>query len=201
MTRDKQASDKKRIIVDLSFPQGKSVNDCVYKNCVFGWKVSHSLPTIQMAVDIIRREGFKVKLASLDIQRAYRNFSLCPLDWPLLMIKHKPNLHLDLSLPFGTRASSLYMQCIAQYILRHLTQKGVVALFYLDDLLLIHTDLVDPFQQFAMVHATFRSLSLPLSYGKLCDPAPSITWLGINQIGLSLSQHTNYQCSRNTSSA
>ena len=69
---------------------------------------------------------------SIDISRAYRNFPLDPLDWPLMAIKSK--IHIDLAMPFGARSSSLNMQLVAQYILRHLHGMGIEALIYLDDL-------------------------------------------------------------------
>lgn len=49
MSRPKSDPSEWRIIVDLSYPLGEGVNAKVYKGCVFGTHVNHSLPTIQQA--------------------------------------------------------------------------------------------------------------------------------------------------------
>ena len=180
MTRDKSTPGKKRVIVDLSYPHGSSVNDMVSKNNFMGFKLSHKLPNIQTAVQVAASYNFNVKIASIDIQRAYRNFPVCPLDWPLLVIKQGDEYYVDQALPFGTRMSSLYMQRIATFILRHLATKGIVGLFFLDDLLLIHPEGVDAYLQFSEALQCFHTLGLPLSYKKLVDPTSSLIWLGIH---------------------
>ena len=179
MTRDKSTPGKKRVIVDLSYPSGSSVNDMINKNSFMGFKLAHKLPTVQTAIYMAARHNFKVKIASIDIERAYRNFPVCPLDWPLLVIKHRGQFYVDQALPFGTRMSSLYMQRLATFILRHLATRGIVGLFFLDDLLIIHPEAEDPYLQFSEAMECFHRLGLPLSYKKLVDPTSSLVWLGI----------------------
>lgn len=86
MTREKSNKIDRRIIVDLSFPPEKGPNAYVTRNYVFGQVVTHTLPTIQDVVNIVIGLNFNVVLGSIDIARAYRNFRLEPLDWPLACI-------------------------------------------------------------------------------------------------------------------
>ena len=145
---------------------------------IFGWKVRHTLPTIQHAIHMIKSCDYNVKIASIDIQNAYRNFRSCPLDWSYLCINYDGNTYLDIALPFGTRMSSVYMQRIAWFIVRHLHKHGILCILYLDDILLAHRSDESPFEQFAYVVSTLRHLGLPISYHKLVDPCFSLTWLG-----------------------
>lgn len=87
MTRPKSGSSKRHIIVDLSFPRDNNVNNIVYKNMIFGRHHKHRLPTVNDTIKQIERMGYRIMLATLDIERAYRNIPVCLLDLPLLGIK------------------------------------------------------------------------------------------------------------------
>lgn len=58
MTRPKQGSQKRRVIVDLSYPEGQGINSQVIKGYVFGVKYDHTLPTIQHAVKVAQKFNF-----------------------------------------------------------------------------------------------------------------------------------------------
>lgn len=137
MSRPKTNSDKRHIIVDLSYPEGSGINSYVAKNHVFGKYIQHSLPVIQQAIDIAKELEYDVLVGIVDIERAYRNFRTDPLDWPLSVISFQEKYFLDVAMPFGARLSSLYMQKLAEFIVRALTKKGVYCLQYLDDLICI----------------------------------------------------------------
>lgn len=58
MSRPKGDSDKRRIIVDLSYPTGANVNDYVLKNVLFGSPRAHTLPTVIQAIEVRRQKSF-----------------------------------------------------------------------------------------------------------------------------------------------
>lgn len=178
MTRPKSNPLKRRVIVDYSYPEG-GINASIYKNVVFGTEVNHTLPTVAQAIDIIKANHFKVSLASVDLERAYRNFRTDPSDWPLTCIQHQKQYYVDTALPFGSRISSLYMQRIADFIQRALAVKGIQILVYLDDGLIITTEEHDPHTQLWEVIQTIRALGLPLAYDKIQEPAHRCRFLGI----------------------
>lgn len=178
MTAEKSNPQDRRVIVDLSFPEGSSINEHVQKNCLFGFTMPHKLPSIQHAVSMIRDMDFQVKIACLDIQRAYRNLVSCPLGWPLLCITDGERNFLDIAMPFGTRLSSLYMQRAALIITRHLHSVGINAIFYLDDLLICHQVDCDPTVQFAYAMKLVHKLGLPINFKKVFDPCSKLVWLG-----------------------
>ena len=179
MTRPKNEVTERRVIVDLSFPDG-GVNKYIPKNIIDGEKVEHKLPTVQQAVNTVIDIGMdRAVLASIDISRAYRNFRTCPADWPLLVINHKGKYFIDVALPFGCRASSYFMQNVALFICRALQDKGIKGLMYLDDLLIIADGHVDADEAYMDTLNVLRQLGLPVAPHKLLPPTREITWLGI----------------------
>lgn len=179
MTRPKSDSSKRRIIVDMSFPRGGNVNDHVSKNVIFGVQHTHTLPTVQDTVRVIQAKNFRVLLATLDIERAYRNIPSCPLDLPLLGIRIDGQYYVDAAMPFGARNSSFYMQKVADFIVRALAARGIQCHLYLDDMVLELDHYQDCHAIFTEVMALYRALGLPISYSKIQPPSTQIVYLGI----------------------
>ena len=104
MTRDKPHSKNRRVIVDLSFPQGKSVNACsaqdVYLNTPFVLK----LPTIDH-VKPVKSLGKGCMIYKIDIKHAFRHVKLDPKDYDLLGLC-QDGWFLDTCLPFRFRHGS-----------------------------------------------------------------------------------------------
>lgn len=88
MTRPKADPAKRRVKVDLSFPLGENVNTFVPKNVIFGVTHQHNLLTVDHLVEAIKARDFSCVLATVDIQRTYRNILVCPPDYPLLGIRY-----------------------------------------------------------------------------------------------------------------
>lgn len=179
MTREKATKSERRIIVDLSFPEDNGPNSFITKNLVFGRKVTHALPSVNDAVRIITSLDFNVVLSTVDIARAYRNFNVDPLDWPLTCIWYDNQYYVDICMPFGSRLSSLYMQRMACCIQRALLQNGIISVVYLDDLLVICRKNQDPDRQFGKVIAMVRALGLPIAWEKVVGPTTSLRFLGV----------------------
>lgn len=179
MTRPKSEPHKRRIIVDLSYPDGNNVNAYIHKSILFGSYHEHRLPTIQDTVSAMEARGSRVLLATIDIERAYRNVPVCPLDLPLLGIRVDDKVYIDAAMPFGARNSSLYMQLVAQFFVRALHARGISCQMYLDDMILQLSPQEDCHMRFREVLALYRHLGVPVSYTKLQPPAEAIIYLGI----------------------
>lgn len=179
MTRPKNDGVKRRIIVDFSYPDDQGINGSISKNSVFGTYIEHVLPTVSDAVDCIVDSNFAVKLATIDLERAYRNFRVDPLDWPLTCIKHRDRYYVDTAVPFGSRLSSLYMQKIAQFVERALLARGIHLIMYLDDGLAIIHDNDDADKRLLEIINVIRDLGLPLAHEKIQPPSKRCRFLGI----------------------
>ena len=105
MTRPKKNSSDKRIIIDLSFPKGKSVNASIVKDDYLGEKFNFTLPTISTLSERLILTGPHAWIWTADLARAYRQLRVCPLSVPLLGIFLQDKLYLDIAPPFGCRTS------------------------------------------------------------------------------------------------
>ena len=74
---------------------------------------------------------------TVDVARAYKNFRVDPLDWPLMCIRWEGGYYVETSMPFGATSSSCNMQRVADMITRVLAEEGIHARMYLDDLIVV----------------------------------------------------------------
>ena len=94
------------LIVDLSSPEGKSVNDCIDKSLC-----SLSYVSVDDLAEIIRRVGHKALLAKLDIRSAYRIVPVHPEDRQFLGMQWKGKVVHRHSSAFWSSISSKAVQC------------------------------------------------------------------------------------------
>ena len=189
MTRPKADSSQRRVITDLTFPREKSINAYIMKNSALGIVRDHSLPSISDLVGELRHMGQSAYMFTLDIARAYKNFMSDPLDWPLLCVQWKDKYYVETSMPFGSRASSCFMQRVANFITRVLRSEGIIAIMYLDDVIVISPDRTIADTQYARVRELLAELGLPEAVDKAQPPAQAVHWLGvdIDAVNMSLS--------------
>ena len=179
MTREKGDGIGRRVIVDLSFPEG-GINKHIPPHLFNGQEAIHRLPTIESAVATISTMcPGDIHLAVVDLSRAYRQFPVDPLDWPLLGIYWRNGWVFDRRLPFGSRASSYVMQMVADFIVRSLKRDHIASHMYLDNIIVI-----SPTRQLAERHYNaviqcLHRLGLQVAVKKLQPPSPSVRWLGI----------------------
>lgn len=179
LTREKAGKSERRIILDFSFPPEQNPNAYIPRNRIFGVDVVHTLPGIQDVLKIVVALQFDVMLASIDISRAYRNFAVDPFDWPLTCLFHNEEYYVDLCMPFGSRASSYYMQQMAEFIRRAFKVRGIITVIYLDDALFICPRGRDPMEVFSQAITLMRTLGLPLAWDKIIAPTRQIKFLGV----------------------
>ena len=106
LTRDKPNSNNRRVILDLSFPPGKSVNAGVSKDKYLGSYFELKYPSVDNIVDSLKQLGPTALLYKIDISRAFRHIRIDPGDLDLLGLRHG-EYFIDGTLPFGF-LSTLY---------------------------------------------------------------------------------------------
>lgn len=180
MSRPKRDSDARRVIADLTYPEHRSINAYILKNSVWGETRAHSLPTVTTFVEEIKKMGPDSYMSVIDISRAYKNFRSDPLDWPLLCAYWEGHYYCDVTMPFGSRASSYHMQCVANAITDVLGQRGIVARMYLDDLITLAPDEKTAWDHHIEVLTLLKQLGLPVAEEKIQVPSRAVQWLGIN---------------------
>ena len=120
MTRHKPNSDTRRVIVDLSWPRGESVNAGVEKDAYLGADFKLTFPSIDDLTKELTKIGKGAHIFKVDISQAFRHLNVDPRDYDLLGL-HWDGTYIDTRIPFGSRHGSQFMQCTSDavhYVMR-----------------------------------------------------------------------------------
>lgn len=172
----KANTDKWRLVVDLSSPRGRSINDGISPTLC-----SLRYASVDNAVDIITQLGRSTQLVKIDLSNAYRIIPVHPDDQPLLGISWQGTTYVDKSLPFGLRSAPKIFNAVADLLTWVLHADGIQFLIhYLDDFLLMGP----PRSQLALsmrsqAESTFDRLGVPVAHHKTEGPTSVLTFLGI----------------------
>jgi hypothetical protein len=132
-TVDKPGSRERRIIMDLSFPHGHSVNSGITKGEYLGelWQLTY--PTVDSFAALVRDKGVGCLMFKRDLKRAYRQFAVDPGDIHLLAFFWRGHVFIDHSLPFGLRSAAFLCQRVTCAIAFLMRLRGASLCNYLDD--------------------------------------------------------------------
>ena len=109
LTREKPNSTNRRVILDLTFPIGQSVNDGVSKDKYLDTYFELNYPSVDTIVNSLKSMGPNTLIYKIDISRAFRHIRIDPGDLDLLGLKHD-KLFIYRTLPFGFRHGSVFFQ-------------------------------------------------------------------------------------------
>ena len=123
-----------RLIVDLSSPLERSVNDYIDPSLC-----SLSYASVEDAAAFVLKAGRGALLAKLDIKSAYRNIPIHPGDRHLLGMKWQDRVFIDTCLPFGLRSAPKIFNATADALEWIIANGGETVVefivHYLDDFL------------------------------------------------------------------
>ncbi len=172
----KGSTGKWRLILDLSSPQGHSVNDGIQESLC-----SLSYVSVDDAVYAVREKGRGALLAKVDIRSAYRIVPVHQEDWWLLGMLWEGAMYIDTALPFGLQSAPKFFNAVADAVEWIAKQQGVgTIMHYLDDFLIVGVPGTGECSaQLMILLSTFDQLSIPVAIEKLEGPATVLTFLGI----------------------
>ncbi len=161
-----------RLIVNLSAPDGKSVNDGIDKGL--------SSVAYTSVDDVVRRVLEGAKLAKADVKAAYRNIPVHLRDRWLLGMKRGGELFVDGALPFGLRSAPLLFMAVGDAIEWIATQRGARWLrHYIDDYVAVGQRGTDECERaMEILKQTCQGLGMPLDENKEEGPSEVLTFLG-----------------------
>ena len=172
----KRQPGKWRLILDLSFPPGQSVNDGISKD-----SCSLQFTTVDDAARLIAQLGRGTLLAKIDIAQAYRNVPVHPSECHLLGMSWKGSIFIDTALPFGLRSAPKIFCAISDTLEWVLLQEGITnSLHYIDDFLTAGSPAsAECSRNLTILRATCERLGVPLAAEKVEGPTTELTFLGI----------------------
>ena len=167
---------KWRLILDLSHPDGASVNDGISDELS-----TLSYVSVDDIVDTILALGQGSLLAKIDVRSAYRVVPVHPEDRMLLGMSWKGSIYVDAALPFGLRSAPKIFTAVADACEWILGQRGLRRVrHYLDDFIVVGPpDSPKCQEDLDIMCHTCGELGLPLAEEKQVGPSTQLVFLGI----------------------
>ena len=107
----KHQEGKYRLIVDMSYRDGGSINDGIDPDlCALTYL------KVEEVVHAIGRKGKGALLAKMDLESAYRIIPVYPSDRHLIGMEWKGKVYVDQALPFGLRSAPKILNSVAMYL-------------------------------------------------------------------------------------
>ena len=165
-----------RLITDLSFPEGASVNDAISPELC-----SLRYISVDTVAAMAQRLGRGALLAKLDIRSAYGLIPVNPHDRHLLGVEWKGAQYADGSLPFGLRSAPKIFTAVADALQWVMLTSGVSMVeHYLDDFVTLGSPgSQECGRNLGKIWAVCADLGVPLAMDKLEGPVDRLTLLGI----------------------
>ena len=167
---------KWRVITDLSFPPGHSVNEGIDPDLC-----SLTYTSVDEVAAVAARYPPGALLAKIDIESAYRLVPVHPADRRLLAVEWQGAVYVDPMLPFGLRSAPKIFNAIADALEWCLRQQGIRDIFhYLDDFIIVAPPR-SPECSLALktLDRVCATLGVPIAEHKRDGPTTCITFLGI----------------------
>ena len=180
MTRPKKGSLFRRVIIDLSWPRGLSVNDGISRTDYIDGPLTISLPTHDDMERAVVRAGRGAFMYKTDLSRGYRQLRVDPMDWPYLSFQHKGGHFMDICPPFGLRSSAMAMQRVSQAIVHLHGRRGFLSRAYIDDFGGVEHAEHRAQTALETLQGIMDALGVQQAEGKICLPAQVMVWLGIS---------------------
>ncbi len=169
-------SGKWRMIVDVSHPLLRSVNDGIGTD-----QCSLQYTSMDEALRFVQCLGPGTLLLKVGLKSAYRMVPVYPLDRYLLGMRWEGCLYVDMALPFGLRSAPILFTAVANAVGWALTKAGAPFLVhYLDDFLFFAPP--SDSRPLALRHTvldTLQHFGVPVAHEKIESPSTIVTFLVI----------------------
>ncbi len=167
---------KWRLIVNLSAPEGSSVNDGIDRRLA---RVRYT--SVDDVVERVLKLGVGAEIAKADVSKAYRNVPVHPEDRWLLGMEWDGQVFVDGTLPFGLRSAPLLFTALGDAVEWVAKRKGASWLqHYIDDFVTVgRAGSGECAQSMEAFKEACAVLGMPLDAKKEEGPAEVLTFLGI----------------------
>ena len=131
----KKNTEERRVILDLSHPKSRSINDFIDKDFYLGHQTNVVYPKVDDMVELVQIKGKGCLLFKKNLRRAYRRISICHSDYNLVAFSWGKHIFCDtVVLSMGLKSAAAICQRVSNAITFMLFQLGFSILNYLHDL-------------------------------------------------------------------
>ena len=177
-TVPKKDSTERRVILDLSFPIGRSVNDGINKGQYLGEVIELKLPKVDEFSKLICKKGIGCLMFKRDLKKAYRQINIDPKDVRKVGFRWKNQIFMDNVVPMGSRTGAYICQRTTNAIRFMYEHSGFQVINYIDDFAGAET--VDKASEaFSFLGHLLKVLGVKESEDKSCAPSTEMSFLGI----------------------
>ena len=177
-TVPKDSLDERRVIVDLSWPSGASVNDGISKDIYLGEIIHLHYASVDQVCNMVLQIGPGAHIYKRDLRHAYRQVPVDPGDFQYLGYFWDSMLYFDTVLAMGQRNAAMACSRTTDAIMYIHEQAGHSGTNYLDDLIGVANPDVS-LVAYEHLGKTLQELGLLENVSKACPPAPIQIVLGI----------------------
>ena len=174
MTREKSGSEKRRVIIDLSWPKEASVNDGIHKDSYLATDFCLTFPT----VDHITQEfGKECHIYKVDVSHVFHHVKLDPIYYYLLGLCWRDVTYVDICVPFRSRHGMQIFRRLSDVVHPVMHCKDFKVIIYVDDCVRVTPPDIAR-RSYDALHQLMRQLDLDVSPKNLVSPSTSAVCLG-----------------------
>ena len=177
-TWPKKTSEDRRIIIDLSFPQGQAVNDGMIKDNYMGKTIELTFPRVDDLAYRVYTLGPGTMMFKIDLSHYFRQLPLDPGDYSLIGYVIEDQLYFDKMLPMGMRTAPYIAQRVSNAISYIHRQLQYFLLNYVDDFVGAEVKEVI-WQAFEYLKDIQEQIRVEVAPDKIVEPTTCLEFLGI----------------------
>lgn len=132
-TVPKKESGDFRMISDLSYPKGRSVNDGIDKSKYLGEDIKLELASVDSFAKLVWSAGYGCLMFKKDLKSCYRQYKVDPGDVRKLGYIWDDKLYFDLAVPMGLRSGAYICQRVSNAIRYIYKNMGFASEVFFDD--------------------------------------------------------------------
>ena len=174
----KANDDERRVIVDLSWPHGSSINDGISKDVYLGEIIDLHYASVEDVCQMVLQMGVGSLIYKRDLRRAYRQIPVDPGDYCYLGYCWNEEFYFDTVLCMGQRNAAMACSRVTKAVMHMHENAGHAGTSYLDDLIG-----VSPADEAVEAYDGLGELLLQLglfeNFVKACPPATIQIVLGV----------------------
>ena len=174
----KRNSSVPRVVHDLSFPPGQSVNDGIARDEYLSQPFHLRLLTVDRLVEFLKHKGFGCLVFKKDLKCAYRQSPVDPNNYHLLGMCIDGQFYFHTVMLFGLHSATLACQQTTKAVSYILNDEGILVDVYIDDFYGAETQELAE-HSFDRMTQLFLELGLQSSPNKDTLPTHEMICLGV----------------------